>query len=459
MHRPYALLLAALSACAGAERTPRPTPSADAGVADAAPADAAEPVFTVLEALTDDAGVRSVRYRLQRGEGAASYALWYPPPADAGPAPVMVLTQPYDGIDWTGEAVDARWATRGAGLHPDEDGPGYDPATGSSIVYEPMSADKAAESTFIWRHNGFGVLMLFGRFYAGGDVANDIEDMTLGFDFLATRDDVDRARVGIFGGSWGGFVALYGAAYAREDLRPTVGVALYPLSDFEAERRYVTEELPQRYTEETSRVATAEFFEPYLRRLDTTIVNRGGFEGLRAEDLVARIDAPFLIVHEDWDTLVSMAQSERLVALAPDRFLPLWILHDGPPDPWDQTLNTHGPLLADFGALGIYPAIFGHLLTHLGGPSQDLLLPWDTASFRALLALMRQRQLEGVDVSFLAPRLAPLCDPRITAYAVDTQASATGAEMVAAELGLAWGVPISADAACEALRAGQLPAP
>ncbi|MCB9648350.1 MAG: hypothetical protein H6730_17360 [Deltaproteobacteria bacterium] len=87
MHRPYALLLAALSACAGAERTPRPTPSADAGVADAAPADAAEPVFTVLEALTDDAGVRSVRYRLQRGEGAASYALWYPPRPTPAPPP------------------------------------------------------------------------------------------------------------------------------------------------------------------------------------------------------------------------------------------------------------------------------------------------------------------------------------------------------------------------------------
>ncbi|MCA9556187.1 MAG: prolyl oligopeptidase family serine peptidase, partial [Myxococcales bacterium] len=331
--------------------------------------------------------------------------------------------------------------------------------TGSSIVYEPMSADKAAESTFIWRHHGFGVLMLFGRFYAGGDVANDIEDMTLGFDLLATRDDVDRTRVGILGGSWGGFEALYGAAYARADLRPSVGAALYPLSDFEAERRFVTEVLPQRYTEETTRAASAEFFEPYLRRVDATVVARGGFEGLRAEDLVARIDAPFLVVHEDWDTLVSLEQSQRLVALAPDRFLPLWVLHDAPPTPWDQNPNTHGPLMAEFAGLGVYPALFAHLLTHLGGPAQPLLLPWDTASFRALLTLMHQRQAEGVDVAFLAPRLAPLCDPRITAYAVDTQASATGAEMVAAELGLAWGVALSADAACEALRAGQLPAP
>lgn len=431
----------------------------DSGAVDAGASDAGPPPTTItrLEEVVDDAGVRAERYRLQRGDAAAGYAQWYPPPADGGAAPVIVLTKPYAGIDWTGEAVDERWAARGPGQHPDEDGPAFDPETSSSIAYDPLTLAEANDEVFLWQFHGFGVLMLFGRFYAGGDVANDIEDMTMGFDFLAAREDVDEARVGIFGGSWGGFLALYGAAYARADLAPAAGVALYPLSDFEAERRFANEVLPQRYTRPQSRAAAAAFFEPYLRRIDATVVRNSGFEGLRAEDVAARIDAPFLIVHEDWDTLVPIEQSERLVELAPETFAPLWLQHEGPPEPWDEALNTHGPLLAGGPGLGIYTFVWAHLLTRLGGPAQPLTVPWDRAGLRALLELMHARQAEGRDVAFLAPQLALLCDPRVQTFALDDGSIAPGPETLALELEAVWGASWTAEAACRALTQGNLP--
>ena len=432
--------------------------AADGGTRDGTTsAEAGETVATLLGEVVDDAGIRSMRYRLERSDGAAGYAQWYAPSVDGGVAPVVVLTKPYEGIDWTGEAVDERWAARGSGSFPDEDSPGYDPASDARIAYRPMTIDEAGESTLLWRRHGFGVLLLFGRFYAGGDVQNDIDDMTMGFDFLAARGDVDRARIGIMGSSWGGFEALYGAAYAAPGARPSVGVAFYPLSDFEVERRYATEILPLRYTKKTSRVMSEAFFDPYLRRIEATRARNQGFDGLRATDLVHRIEAPFLIVHEDWDTLVSIEQTERLVGLAPERFLPLWIAHERPPDPWDVALTTHGPLLSAFAELGVYPLVFAHLLTHLGGPEQSLFVPWDPPSFRSLLELMKERQTEGADIRFFAERLALLCDMRVTIFDASTQQGASGGQLVADELNAVWGTNLTRNEACEKLAASTLP--
>lgn len=408
---------------------------------------------TVLREVTDDAGVHYQLLRLQRGDRAASYAQWFPPPPGS-PAPVMIQTQPYDGIDWTGEEVDQRWAALGPGLHPDVDGPSYDPARSSAITYGPMSPAKGVEDSGLWRLHGFGVLFLFGRFYAGGDVENDIDDMTVGFDFLAERSDVDRRRVGILGGSWGGFLALYGAAYARPDLRPTVGVALYPISDFEAERRFVTEVLPGRYQQAASREAMATFFEPYLRRIDATTTRQGGFQGLRATDLLTRIDAPFLLVHEDWDTLVSFEQSTHLATQAPAHFLPFWLEHPSPPEPWDQALNQHGLLLNQLGSLGLYTFVWAHLLVHLGGDVQPLYIPYSAAPLRALLTQLRGAQQAGLEVSFLAERLLDLCDPRASSYELSTQAIAPGSNTVAAELNAVWGTNFDGPGACTQLGIG-----
>lgn len=412
--------------------------------------------ITVLTASTTQAGVHFQLLRLVQPGKAPTYAQWFPPPPGTA-APVVVQTQPYDGIDWTPEAVDARWAARGAGLYPDEDGPDYDPARSYSIVYTPLPPARLVADSGLWRFHGFGALYLFGRFYAGGDVANDIDDMVTGLSFLQHTPDVDLARVGIIGGSWGGFLALYGAAYAHPGVQPKVGVALYPVSDFQAERAFVTEVLPTRYTEANSRAASATFFEPYLRRIDATTADRGGFVGLTAPELVARIRGDFLLIHEDWDTLVDFEQSRRLVALAPDHFRPLWILHDGPPHPWDQALTTHGPLLAAFAANGGQTFAWAHLLLGLGGPAQPLYVPFIAADLRALLQHLFGLSRLGVDVAFLAERLQVFCDPRVSTYELNTQTVRPGPETLADELNAGFGTAYDGPSACAQLALGLPP--
>jgi dienelactone hydrolase len=432
MRPPLLLLLPLLAGCASPSGT-------DAGALDAGAADAGHFQATVLQTLTLDSGVTFELLRLEKPGQAASYARWFPPPVDdGGVQPVVVMTQPYDGIDWTGEAVDARWAQQGAGLFPDVDGPGYD-GGGQSIVYTPQTHETAASDAFLWRLHGFGVLMVYGRYYAGGDVQNDLDDMTVGFDFLAQVPTVDRAHLGIIGGSWGGFEALYGAAYARPDVRPTVGVALYPLSDFQTEVQWVTQTLPARYQTADARAKSQTFFDPYLRRLAPTVARNGGYAGLTGADLVSRITAPFLLLHEDWDTLVAFEESQALVSLAADRFAPLWLLHAAPPAPWDQTVNQHGQLLTSLGGTTDFTFVWAYLLGHLGRAGQPLFVPWDAPNFRALMTLMHDRQAEGKDVRFFAQRLSDLCDPRIITYEMTSGATATGAATVSAELDAVWG--------------------
>jgi pimeloyl-ACP methyl ester carboxylesterase len=422
--------------------------------------DAAEPALqvSVLRETTLDSGVSYQLLRLQRGDGAASYAQWFPPP-DGGLRPVVIATKPYDGIDWTGEALDARWAKLGRGLHPDLDGPKLADggAPENPISYEPL-APELVEDAALYRAHNFGTLLLYGRFYAGGDVQNDIDDMTLGFDFLAQAAQVDKKRIGILGGSWGGFEALYGAAYARDDVKPRVGVGLSPLSDFEREEAFVTRELPMLYAQPASDSASATFFEPYLRRMHQTTSARGGYAGLRAQDLVARIHAPFLLVHEDWDTLVSFDQSTRLVQLGPDVFSPLWILHSTAPPAWDQVLNGHGPLLTQFAQLASYTFVTAFLLRHLADPDQTVYAVWDTVSMRMLFAHMHGLQRAGVDVRFFVQRLLELTDPRITAIDFSSGASDSAAANVARELNLEWKTQYTAANVAAQLAAG-LPAP
>jgi hypothetical protein len=430
----------------------------DASGSDAALDARAALSVSVLRETTLDSGVFYQLLRLQQGDAAASYAQWFPPP-DGGMRPVVIATKPYDGIDWTGEPVDTRWAQQGQGLHPDVDGPRLADggAPTNAIAYTPLAPEKA-EDAALYRFHNFGTLLLYGRFYAGGDVQNDIDDMTLGFEFLAQSPLVDRTRIGIFGGSWGGFEALYGAAYAREDMRPKVGVGLSPLSDFQREEDFVTRELPMLYTRAENDSAAALFFEPYLRRMHATTSRRNGYDGLRAQDLAARIKSPFLLVHEDWDTLVSFDQSTKLVELAPSVFKPLWILHGAPPSSWDTVVNGHGPLLTQFAQLASYTFVTAFLLTQLGDPGQPLYAAWDTASMRRLFAHVHTLQRAGVNVGFFAQRLVELTDPRLIAFDFTSGASLGAAAAVARELNLEWKTSYTPENVAANL-AGGLPAP
>lgn len=392
--------------------------------------------------------------RLQEPGKAPAYAQWFPP-RQPGVSPTMMLTRPYDGIAWTGEAVDAKWAARGNGLHPDDSEPHYH--EGSSVIsYVLSNPDSIAAESFYYLFNDFGVLAVFGRFYAGGDIQNDRDDMHAGLRFLAQAPGVDRSRIGIHGGSWGGFEALYAAADAPAEVRPKVGVALFPLSDFAREVDYLYNVLPTRVTDPTRLYQYATFFEPYLRRVFATAgTTPEGYARWTREHLASTLSTPFLVIHEDWDTLVPVEQTQTLAALAGPRITPLYFQHWDPVD-WNSRSLDHGPLSTTYWSV-IETLSVGHLLTDLGRPTQFLVVPFTEQNLATWLWDVRVLQWIGRDVRAVAPLLRELMDPRVFLFEPSSSKVVGGADWVTAVVNALWGTQYTSAALRDVLAVGLPP--
>jgi hypothetical protein len=445
--------LATLAACgAGSGDSPDAAMSADATApVDAAPGYAAAELSTAP--YVDASAGRSWTnhlVRITRPDGARTY-VQYIPSDKPGPRPLVVLTMPYAGIDWTGEAIDARWAgyTLTGGRHLDVDGPGFDGS--AMIVYDPTSIAQADDQAHLHLLNDFAVALVYGRFYTGGSVRDDIEDTRAGMWFVAERPatEVDHARIGVFGASWGGFEALYASAYADPRARPRVTVAEFPPADFTTLEPHFLAVTGDAYT----------YLQPYLRRIHAAT---GGapsdpgadYSGLRTADLCAGLPADTLVLHDEHDNLVPVAQSEALIAACGGDAV-YW-RRTGPIDP---SLWSHGPLLSEpvFPSASTYA--LDYLALHLAPPGQQIVLSaYAPDALTAHLATVHAAQQAGRDVLFAAPRLRELADPRLYALDLTTGTLRPGAEVAATAVNTTWGTHETAQTIAATL-AGGLPPP
>ncbi len=388
-----------------------------------------------------------------------SYAQWSPVVlADGGVAPVVVLTKPYDGISWTGDARDRRWSMLPGGLQPDVDGPdsGPNPPT---IFFQPTTVEEHAIEAKLYRIHGISTLAVFGRFYAGGSIQNDVDDMVNGFEFLAREPGVDRRRIGIFGGSWGGFLAVYGAAAAPASVTPIVGAAEFPLTDFADEWTYVSSVVPARLTGVTRATYTS-FFDPYLRRISATTHGApdagGDFSRFDLNWVAANLRTPFLATHEDWDVLVNVAQTERLGARLPSLVSPLYLRHDAPPADWTDGGISHGVLTSGWGETALKTFHWARLLRTLSD-THLVFVPWTRAPFEALLQHARDRTRAGTRHDEVARELARLIDQRVWMYELGTMQVETGPAFVSREVNAVWGLSTTESSIATVLDAGLPP--
>lgn len=441
----------------------KPSPSTDSCLSpDDTPTDPGTVQVTQVAAGSLTTAGQTWPYQLLRLEvpgRAATYAQWFPP-RKQGVSPIVVLTKPYDGIAWTGEAVDAKWATRGGGLHPDDSEPHAGPDS-SPIVYTPTTPERVASESFVYLFHDFGVLAVFGRFYAGGDLQNDRDDMNAGMRFLAQTPNVDTTRIGILGGSWGGYEALYAAADAPATVVPSVGVALSPLSDFAQEVDYVSRVVPSRVSDPALRTRYQQFFEPYFRRIYATtggdpLSSGTDYTRWTAAHLAATIQTPFLILHDDWDTLIPVEHTRALVSQAPHRFTPMYLQNTAAVD-WNTLPPDHGPLLSTHGNV-ILTLSLGHLLVKLGGAEQPLYIPHAAGTVGAWLRGVRASQEQGRDVSDVVPRLLELTDPRVQMLEATQGTFQPGAAFVAEQVNAVWGTSFTDATVRTALEPG-LPTP
>ncbi|MCE9572649.1 MAG: hypothetical protein K8W52_05790 [Deltaproteobacteria bacterium] len=445
------LVLATVVACgAGSGHAPDAGEAPDAGT-DATPGYQATELGTAPY-VDSSSGREWTNHlvRITRPDGATTY-VQYIPSDKPGPRPIVVLTMPYAGIDWTGEAIDTRWAGYALtdGRHLDVDGPGFDGA--AMIVYDPTPIAKADDQAHLHLLNDFAVALVYARFYTGGSVRDDIEDMRAGMWFVAERPatEIDHARIGVFGGSWGGFEALYASAYADPRARPLVTVAEYAPADFTT--------LEPHFHAVTGDART--FLQPYLRRIHAATGGAPDDPGadygeLRTADLCAGLPAATLVLHDEHDNLVPVAQTEALLAACGGDAV-FW-RRTGAIDP---SVWSHGPLLSEPGFPSVSTYALDYLGLHLAPPEQALVLSaYAPDALAAHLATVHAAQLAGRDVLFAAPRLRELADPRLYLLDLTDGALHPGAEVAATAVNAIWGTHETAQTIAATL-AGGLPPP
>ncbi len=359
-----------------------------------------------------------------------------------GPRPTVVLTQPYAGIEWSGEAVDTRWAGYFANrpnpqpnetqfLHEDVDGPSTNATI--KILYESQPLAQAKAQALPHLLNDFSVVLVYGRFYAGGSVRNDIDDMRAGMWFVAEQANIDHARIGVLGGSWGGFEALYASAYGDVRARPLVTVALYPPADFVTMERHFA-----------SRTGLAgDYLRPYVNRIHATTggapaTPTANYNGLTIPELcptsTTGLPANLLVLHDDNDNLVPVEQSRSLVSKCGAEAV-YWPRSE----PIDPSVFSHGKILDEPLIQSVATYAYSHLHLWLARPDQaNVFYFYNPTSMRTHLELVHAAQQAGKDVSFEAPRLRELCDPRLLLIEDATHA-VTGAQMVATAVNAVWG--------------------
>ncbi len=369
-------------------------------------------------------------YAAHRPDGQTSYLMYIPPAQPT--SGVVVITQPYLGIDWTGEEVDERWAALGPGQQPDVDSPGYD--GNDLITYAPQTIEEAAEDAAIHLLNGHAVVHAYGRFYAGGDLEDDIQDATAPYYFLKEQSLIDN--VGVIGASWGGMRALFGTSRAPAEVNIRAVAALCPPSDFADMVEWVTMDLPSSYPQPDD-VET--FFSPYLRRIRASVATGASedYSPYQPPALCAGLRGSILVPHDTWDTLVPYRETLGLVNTCPQHVAGLYWWRPEPID-YDAVGLEHGL----FGKEPGYPTVYTFALSHLGLALSDggqVLVIGHSPALVEFLTMVDAARAAGESTGASLEQVTQLTDPQMQVYDPVSEALVDGASFVADAVNQVWG--------------------
>ncbi|MBN2725268.1 MAG: prolyl oligopeptidase family serine peptidase [Deltaproteobacteria bacterium] len=385
--------------------------------------------YEIIEEETRNVEGEMIHYQLLRilPEGKSPVYGFFAYPADVSEQiPCVMATMPYDVIDWTGEEVDENQA----------------------LISTPVTVDQLLDTSFLYAFHDFAFFAAFGRFYTGESIENDVDDMAVSLDFLGVHEYVDNTRIGIYGGSWGGFESLYGAANSK--IPPAAGVAYFPVSDFsEMVEHLIT--IPERVANAEKVAEYENFFAPYLERIYLTTGGAPGTEGAdytgyNRQHLVDNITTPFMIWHEMHDTLVPFEQSVKLAEELPEYINPIWYYYDE-----DLDLETE-PLGHGFFSDTIYSFQIAWIFTRLARENQTIYTIHDQEKFNEFMSYIHSLSARGFDNTFIIPVLKTYMDSRVMMFQGEGLPIFAASEVLTEAFNTIWCLdPVISSAELEAL--------
>lgn len=398
------------------------------------------------------------RVRISREGVAPSYGVWFPPPGlrSGAKAPAVLLSDPYAGIDWTGEPVDIQ-AHQMAGtdafvMLPDVNGPPMRDGTQLYVPYDYAPMDTAGGSALAYLANGIGVLLIHQRFYAGGDLQNDIDDTVSGLVFLNQNAQVDRRRIGAWGSSYGGSILLHAMAQASTAWRPAYAAVATPIVDFEQFVPYADWQAAVN-ADPGQAILRLQPFAQRARAAAARAESTTGLARYNSAALQANRDTRMLFLHDLFDTIAPLLAANTLYFGTPGQHEVFIYPHQGADLDWARLEVSHAPVKPGYDEASAVLLSQAYLLVRLRYDAQEVLLP-QLGDVEAVFPYLRRQQLLGADLNtLLRPRLLELCDPKVQLvhYEDAFQTREAGREFVARMLRTHWSYDVSADRVVEFL--------
>jgi len=140
---------------------------------------------------------------------------------------------------------------------------------------------------------------------------DSVKDIGALLDWIASRPELDESRVAVYGGSYGGYMALASAVHYSSRLKAAVDVV--GISNF-----VTFLESTQDYRRDLRRVEYGDEREPEMRAF---------LQSISPLNQVDRIQVPLLVVQGQNDPRVPVTESEQIVAALHQRGNPVWYIN------------------------------------------------------------------------------------------------------------------------------------
>ncbi len=168
---------------------------------------------------------------------------------------------------------------------------------------------------------GFAVLLPnvrgsdgYGKSYRRADDGikreQSLADIAATFDFVAATTELDATRIGVYGGSYGGYLSLAAATFFPERVKAVVDVfGISSIPTFLKNTRS--------YRQDLRRAEYGDECDPAVRAVQERISPLAS---------VGRIQAALFVLHGKNDPRVPQSEAEQIVRAVRDRGLPVWYL-------------------------------------------------------------------------------------------------------------------------------------
>lgn len=384
----------------------------------------------------------------------------------SGQCPVVVISDPYSGISWSGETIDAQWcgranATTGYSWS-DENGPLYQ--VGSSIGtlnYKCNSPQEAANIGGLFLLSEINIMIIYGRFYAGRTLDDYVNEFVRASESLNQISEVDINRVAFFGASLGGFITLNSALRTNAKLKGLV--VMSPLIDIGEQLDYI-ESLPSKVNANSSLLSRFQkFFDPYQRRVYGFT---GGarlpsastqYEKFRPSSVSANLKVPTLLIEDDWDTLIPVAPAKQMADAIPSQVNKIWFQHATGID-YNTFVMDHRQPGEGLTGNNTYPLymlyLFDLLIPEVANPN----LYYDYNELTLAFSQFRQAQSRGQNIQWLRPLGLKFCRSGLSMIDLSSSGMTMSARAYLAGIVTnLWGITKSENEVCNYLQSSNWP--